>query len=209
MTDQPIAEREGAIRSAFDAGDMQLVASRTLHAYGPEILQFLAARLKNGSDLDEVFSMFAEDLWNSLPKFGWRCSMRTWGYTLARNAANRYASSPSRRPANNVRLSCPDVITQLAQHCRSTTRIYQQTETKNRFRALRERLDPDDQMLLILRVDRQMSWSDLAIAMTGDSDLTDQDITREAARLRKAFERLKVQLKNLALQEGLLKPGDE
>jgi RNA polymerase sigma-70 factor (ECF subfamily) len=82
---------------------------------------------------------------------------------------------------------------------------------KNQVRALREKLDPDDQMLLVLRVDRQLSWRDLALVMGANpeeapgSQPDEATIEREAVRLRKRFERVKAELKQLAKQAGLLK----
>jgi RNA polymerase sigma-70 factor, ECF subfamily len=197
-------DREQPMRAAFQSGQLEEAASAALRAYSGEILSFLTARLRSQSDAQEAFSMFAEDLWLGLPGFAWRCSMRTWAYTLARNAATRYSSAPHRRPANNIRLSYPGVVSQLVEEVRRTTLAYQRTDGKDRFQALREQLDPDDYMLLVLRVDRGVAWRDLAIMLSGDADLDDASITREAARLRKAFERVKTELKRLAKREGLL-----
>ena len=202
----PAPDHEQRIRTAFDAGDLQTAASAALRAYSAEIFNFLAARLRARSDAEDVYSMFAEDLWNGLPSFAWRCSMRTWMFTLARNAAARYASAPQRRMANNVRLSCPGVISELVEHIRCTTEVHQRTDAKDRFRALREKLDSEDQLLLVLRVDRNLAWRDLAMAMRGDTDLDEETLSREAARLRKAFERIKATLKRLVKEEGLLDP---
>jgi DNA-directed RNA polymerase specialized sigma24 family protein len=134
--------------------------------------------------------------------------MRTWAYALARNAMRRYASAPARRAERNQPLSLPGITSRFALEARSVTRMYQRTAEKDRFRALREKLDGDDQMLLILRVDRNLEWRDLAIAMSGDLDCDDETIVRESARLRKAFERLKRELRRLAVAEGLLEPRD-
>jgi hypothetical protein len=59
-------------------------------------------------------------------------------------------------------------------------------------------------MLLILRVDRDMAWRDIALAMSGDSNLDDDAVARDSARLRKAFERVKSEIKRMAREEGLL-----
>jgi RNA polymerase sigma-70 factor (ECF subfamily) len=204
MTQPPI-DPEERIRAEFMAGRLEAAATATLEAYGSELLSFLASRLRARSDAHEAFSMFAEDLWLGLPKFGWRCSIRTWSYTLARNAASRYASAPQQRHERNVPLSCSEALSALIERARSSTKIYQRTEIKDRFRTLREQLDPEDQTLLVLRVDRGMAWRDLAITMLGDADVDDGAIEREAARLRKTFERVKAELKRLAEREGLLK----
>lgn len=195
---------EQNIRGAWDGSDFEAAATLALQGYGNEILSFLSARLRSASDGQEAFSMFAEDLWNGLPSFAWRCSMRTWAYTLARNAASRYASAPHNRPQRNLTLSSPGRISELVERVRSATHIHQRTDIKDKFRALRERLEQDDQMLLILRIDRDMAWRDIAIAMSGDANLDDDGIAKESARLRKTFERVKAELKRMAEEEGLL-----
>jgi RNA polymerase sigma-70 factor (ECF subfamily) len=201
-------DAEKPIRDAFNAGNLETAATATLDLYGDEIFSFLTVRLRAAGDAQEAFSMFAEDLWVGLPKFAWRSSMRTWAYMVARNAATRYASAPQRRAARNLALSAPGRVSQMVERMRSATQVHQQTVVKDRVRALRERLDPEDQMLLVLRVDRGLAWRDLAIAMTGDADLDDAALDREAARLRKAFERVKAELKQMAKEEGLLKRDD-
>jgi RNA polymerase sigma-70 factor (ECF subfamily) len=203
MTD-PSNELEPKIQQAWTAGDFETAATAVLEGYGDEILSFLIARLRNPSDGQEAFAMFAEDLWTGLPKFAWRCSMRTWAYTLARNAANRYASAPARKVARNLTLSGPSRVSALVERVRSATHVYHQTAVKDRVRELRERLDPEDQTLLVLRVDRGMAWRDLAITMAGDAELDDAALERESVRLRKAFERVKTELRRLAKEAGLL-----
>jgi RNA polymerase sigma-70 factor (ECF subfamily) len=93
---------------------------------------------------------------------------------------------------------------------RTATEPYRQTAVKDRMRELRESLPPDDQMLLILRIDRSMEFRELVIAMsdeTGEEASPLHDavaIDREAARLRKRFERVKDRLRTLAELEGLI-----
>ena len=201
---QPASEREQDIRAAFDSGRMQDAATAVLALYGDEILSFIHSRLRDRVDSDDAFAMFAEDLWSGLPSFGWRSSVRTWAYTLARNAAVRYASTNNRRAARNVPLSCPGSVADLVERVRQTTECYKRTAVKDQFRALREQLDLEDQTLLILRVDRNMSWRELAQTLSGTVDLDEASIERESARLRKAFERVKRELKRLSVAEGLL-----
>jgi RNA polymerase sigma-70 factor, ECF subfamily len=200
-------ERELDIKAAFDRGSMQEAATAVLAAYGDEILSFIHSRLRDRVDSDEAFAMFAEDLWNGLPSFGWRSSARTWAYTLARNATIRYASKGDRRAARNVPLSCPGAVAALVERVRETTECYKRTAVKDQFRAIREQLDLEDQTLLILRVDRNMTWRELAQTLSGAVDLDEAALDRESARLRKAFERIKRELKRLSEEQGLLK-GD-
>ena len=92
----------------------------------------------------------------------------------------------------------------LVERVRETTACYKRTAVKDQFRELREQLDLEDQTLLILRVDRNMSWRELAQTLSGTVDLDEATIERESARLRKAFERVKRELKRLSEDRGLL-----
>jgi RNA polymerase sigma-70 factor (ECF subfamily) len=200
-------DQEQAIRAAFEVQQLALAARIAFQSYGDEILSFLMTRLRNPSDAHEVFSMFAEDLWTGLGGFGWRCSVRTWLYTLARNATSRYLLSPHKKGERNLSLAQLESRSAVEERLRSATGVYQQTAIKDRFRLLREQLAEDDQTLLILRVDRGMSFRDLSLAMSGDAELDEPTLAREAARHRKAFERVKTELRELAEREGLLPRG--
>lgn len=201
------ADREAEIRRACEAGDYDEAVKVLLETYAQELLSFLSARLRDDGHADECFSLLAEDLWLGLATFEFRSSARTWAYTLARHAAARYARGPQRRAERNLTLSRNAPLSQLVDEVRTRTRSYLRTDKKDRFRALREQLEPDDQMLLILRVDRDMAWRDVALVMTTESGGEPEGvhIDREAARLRKRFERVKADLKRLAKKEGLLR----
>jgi RNA polymerase sigma-70 factor (ECF subfamily) len=199
------SDLETRIRSACTAADYVAAATLVIEGYGGEIMAFLLARLRSRSDADEVFAAIAEKLWTGLPAFEWRCSLRSWLYRLARNAAIDFATAAQNRPERHVALSQHASPSWLADRVRSTTATYQQTAAKDQVRELRERLAADDQMLLILRVDRGMDWRELAAAMADEDALLEgADLDREAARLRKRFERIKERLRELAREAGLL-----
>jgi len=67
-----------------------------------------------------------------------------------------------------------------------------------RLRRLREMLPPDDHTLLVLRLDREMAWEEIATVLSGSGT----PVT--AAALRKRYERLKEKLARQARNEGLL-----
>lgn len=71
--------------------------------------------------------------------------------------------------------------------------IYQRTDVKDELQAIRSLLDPDDHEHLLLRLDRQMSWKDIARVQGGEDNLTNR-----AAALRKRFERVKARIRELA-----------
>ncbi|HYQ03233.1 MAG TPA: sigma-70 family RNA polymerase sigma factor [Polyangiaceae bacterium] len=199
------SDYEPAIRMACEAKAFDRATRLALEAYGKEILSFLYSRVRNPSNAQDAFSTFAEDIWTGFPGFGFRCSVRTWMYTVARNAAARIMASPEQRAARNLAISNVGEISELVARLRTETDAFQRTDVKDRFAALRDQLSSDDQMLLILRVDRGLSFRELALAINGDTELDDAAIVREAARLRKAFERVKVELRVLAEQAGLLR----
>ncbi|MET0390527.1 MAG: hypothetical protein ABW321_31435 [Polyangiales bacterium] len=202
------SSREQAIHEIFDRGDIEAAATASLQLYRQEIFSFLHSRLRSASDAEEVFSMFGEDLIVGIPKFQWRCSLRSWCYTLAHHAVIRYSTSPHRKAGRNIRLSSPGVATDLIEQNRSMTKPYLRTEVKDKFRALRSELDDADQLLLNLHVDRGLSFREIGITLAGDANLDDTTLAREEVRLRKQYSRLRVQFRKLAEQNGLLPPKE-
>jgi RNA polymerase sigma-70 factor (ECF subfamily) len=158
--------------------------------------------LRSASDAGDVFSMFAEDLWGGVPGFQWRCSLRAWAHRIARNAAARWATAGERRPDRNVPMEQAGVL-ELAERIRSSTLVHLRTEVKSKVRRLRKELPQLEQDLLILRIDKKLGWSDIAAALA-DQDLAEDELRREAARLRKRFQLATDKLRELARERGIL-----
>jgi RNA polymerase sigma-70 factor (ECF subfamily) len=200
---------EEGIRAAFGQGNLEGAATALLESYGSEIFGFLLARLRNAELASEAFGDFTEDLWRGLAGFRWVCSARTWAYTLARHAASRAIRQRRRRGARLVSLSRAGPISELADRVRSETAIVLRTETRSRMAELREQLPVEDQMLLMLRVNRGLPWLDIARIMAGGSveeaiELPTEALSAEASRLRKRFQKAKEKLRRLATEAGLL-----
>jgi RNA polymerase sigma-70 factor (ECF subfamily) len=199
------AETEQRVELFCRERDFAAAASCALEAYSGEILAYLVARLRSQSDGEEAFSMFAEDLWKGLPAFEFRCSIRGYLYALARNAANRYAVSPRNRAQRNEPLSELSSVSALIERARTATEPYRRTEMKDKIRVLRDELSEEDQLLLMLHVDRALPWRDVAAVMLEDGTALDSAVLdKEAARLRKRFERLKAELREAARKAGLI-----
>jgi RNA polymerase sigma-70 factor (ECF subfamily) len=146
---------------------------------------------RSETDAGDAFSIFAEDLWKGLPKFRWECMFRTWAYGLARHAVARIKRDPHRRRARPL----DDAhVEALVAELRSRTATFLRTETKDKIARLRAALEPDDQSLLILRINRGLAWRDIARVLAPPDD-PDADLDKLAASLRKRFERLKTELK--------------
>ena len=199
----PSDELEAGVRALLAAGDVDGAATRALEHYGPELYGFLRAIARDDDLASDAFALASEQLWKNLARFRWEASLRTWAYQLFRHALYQVRTDPRRRPDRNLPLS---IVTSIANAQRSMTAPYQRTEVKEGLRALREALDPLDHEILVLRLDRAMSWKDIArtVGEPGDSAAA---VEQRAASLRKRFERAKAQLRELAVERGLL-PDD-
>jgi RNA polymerase sigma-70 factor (ECF subfamily) len=214
MDNRPRDELEAEVRRRFDLGDLEGAATAAMQGYGPEIYSFLAAFHRSQDDADEVFSRFAEGLWHSLPHFAWQSSFRTWAYAIARRASLNYRRAAHHRNQRNVPLPEGSTLPGAVAQVRSQTLPHLRTEIKSRIAELRATLAPEDQELLVLRVDRKLAWTDLAQVLRGEDEppLAGDALKREAARLRKRFQLVKDNLREMARREGLLGPdasGDD
>ena len=196
-------EIEGVIRAHLAANEIDVATTRALEHYGPELYGFLRAIARDEDLASDAFAIASEQLWRNLAKFRWEASLRTWAYQLTRNALYQLRTDPRRRADRNLPLS---VVTSVANVQRTGTAPYQKTEIKEGLRALRDALDPLDHEIMILRLDRAMSWKDIARALAEDAD-TEATLTARAAALRKRFERAKERLRELAVAQGLI-PDD-
>lgn len=180
------------------AEDPARTVERVLREHGSEIFGWMLASLPAESDAADAFSLFSEDLWKSLTRYDGRCSMRTWCYMLARHAVSRIARAARlATPAGGAAIPLSQVrVSRIAGELRERTVEHLRSDVKAKVRSLREHLDPDDQTLLVLRVDKDLPWRDISLVFLGP-DATEADLTRHAALMRKRFERIKLKLRSL------------
>lgn len=197
---------EAAIRAASERRDGKAAVAAALGAYGPEILGYLLAVLRDEQRAEEVYSDFAEDVVRGLAGFRFESSVRTWLYTVARHACSRHLAREKRQ--RTVALSAAPEALDLAAQARTPTPPHARTTIRDGVERLRASLKPDDQTLLILRVDRDMAWLDIARVLSEPgTEPREAELRVESAKLRKRFERLKERLRAMAQAEQLL--GDE
>jgi len=197
---------ESQVRAHCDARDWDAACTAILRGYGPEVFGFLVAVHRNEAAANDAFSDLAEAIWRSLPNFAWQSSVRTWTYAIARNVSRTRKRDAARLDRRAPRAG-DSALEGVAAKVRTETLAILRTETKTRLQALRDALPEADRMLLVLRIDRGLSWNDLARVLhegAEDAQLDDAALTREAARLRKRFQLVKDRLREMAKKEGLL-----
>jgi len=187
-----MSEVDERIRSLLVTGEIGQATTLALRELGPEILGFLSGALGNDDAADEVFAAWSVRLWRSLSGFEGRCSLRTWTYVLARRELGRFRRGVRRHEDGRVPISeLQDVLAAVRTKTRSTLAA----NRRSTLARLRDELPVEDRTLLILRVDRNLSWDEIALAFADDSDtFNDEDRKRESARLRKRFQLVKQRL---------------
>ena len=191
---------EEEIHDFCKRGELSLAVEHALRGYGLEIRRLMMSILHDDQRAQDAFSLFCEHLLRGLPKFRWESAFRTWAHRMAINACLKVvnASSPREVAARSSALS------NLPDRHRTSTNPWQRTDVKNRFRALREHLEPEEQRLLALRVDQQLPWEDVARALSASEEpMTAEALRRKSMVLRQHFVRIKARLRTLSQQEGL------
>lgn len=184
---------EPRVLALLEGGDAREAASAAILGYGQQILAYLS-RLLDGDDALDVFSVWAEDLWRGLPGFRRECRLRTWAYKLAYHAASRFRRDPYQARRQHLPTTA---ASRLAVSVVQSSALAAGAR-REQLRKLAAALTPDEQALLSLRVERELSWDDCAEILSG----TEGPVA--AATLRKRYERLKEKLGRMAKDEGLL-----
>jgi len=175
---------EAEVRRRFDAGELDAAMTTAVEGFGPELFGFLLGLTHDHDRASDVFGATCERMWRGLAAFRWDCPFPVWAYTIARHEFLRTTRSTARE-RKQVGLSKETLAA--VDRVRTDTPAHQRSEVKEVLARVRAGLDPDDHMLLGLRLDRKLPWNEIAqILGTGNP-----------AALRKRFERLKTRLREL------------
>jgi RNA polymerase sigma-70 factor (ECF subfamily) len=204
MDDAARARIETELKSLCAQKDYEGAATLLVRSYGPELFGFLVALHGNEAEASDSFSDFTENLWRGLPRFAWESSARTWAYAIARNAMLVRRRNAARQRRRTATLG-PSSLEGVAARVRSETLSFLRTETKTRLAAMRDSLAESDRMLLVLRLDRRLAWSDIARVAGPAGELSELALAKAAARLRKRYQLVKDRLREMAVREGLLR----
>lgn len=206
---------EERIADALRRRELDAAVTEVVKGYGPQILGYLRAVVRSPEDAEEVFSQFAEDLWKGLAGFRGDCSVRVWAYKIAWHAASRFARDPYRRRRDRLATT---MASRLAEEILSSSNRMMERRSAEVER-LRMHLTSEEQSLLVLRVDRQLSWREVAEVLAAEEEDGGDGAAGappaasprrssggpvDETTLRKRFERLKQKLARLAREEGLL-----
>lgn len=194
-------ELESRVKALSQAGEFGAAATLAIEGYGPELLRFLGAMLRNEHAATEVFSQACEDIWKGLPNMQWHSTFRTWVYAVARNACYRYLRSPELKRARP--LSSLGEANEAIERVRTATLPHLRTDVKSRVALLRQKLSEEEQELLTLRIDRDLEWLEIAEVLA-EEPLDAAALKRASAAHRKRFERVTDKLRALAEADGLL-----
>jgi len=186
---------DGLVLSMLEAGDGRQAATVLLRTYGPSVLRYLRALLREEDAVDDAFSLFAEWAWTGISRFRGESSLRTWAFGVAWNAARRVTDEAWRK--NKERLKTRDA-SKLAQEIRSSSAL-ELDRRSDKLEELRRELSPEEQNLLVLRIDQELSWDEIATILASASEAP------SVAMLRKRFERLKERIARMARERGLVK----
>lgn len=197
------AALEADVAALCEREDFDGAATAAIEGYGPELYGFILSLVGDEQDGADVFASVCERIWRGLPRFERRASLRTWAYHVTRNEIAEFQRTEYKRRDRQVRGS--GILSKVEERVRTATATFLRSQTKTRIAALRASLPVDDQTLLILRIDRDMDWSDIAAVLAEGDAPDDETVKRESARLRKRFQLVKERLRELAASEGLLK----
>ena len=193
---------EAEVRERLAKADVEGALACLLNGFGSEIYGLLVGLHRDPNEADEAFSSFAEKVWRGLPGFRWESSLRTWLYVVARSASQSHRRA-RRRAARELPLSAVSQLSAIALEVRSDTRSYLGSEARSGIAKLRAELSEDDQLLLVLRVDRGLEFLDIARIFLGQ-DASPSEVQRESARLRKRLQIVKQRIVDRARRSGLI-----
>jgi RNA polymerase sigma-70 factor (ECF subfamily) len=189
---------EDRILRSLDAGALGDAATSALRAYGPGIFAYLVAVLRDRQMAEETFADFGEQLWKGIAGFRRECPFRAWAYRIAWCSAVHALRDPYRRRGRRLETR---EVSEILEPIRTRTARWLETHSKSQLEELRASLEPEERALLILRLDRRLSWREVARALAEDGAEPATD-----AVLRKRFERIKERLRALAEARGLIEP---
>jgi len=187
-------ELDRLVRERLATGGPDGAATALIETLGPAILRYLRSMLRVEEDAADAFSQWSENVWTGLPSFRGESSLKTWGYRLAWNAAQNLRNEAWRKRGQRLATGQASALAMSIQ-TKSVVVVERQRQALEELRAA---LSDEDRSLLVLRLDQQLSWNEVAEVLAAEGKRI------EPATLMKRFERVKTRLGELARERGLL-----
>lgn len=187
-------ELEARLAALVPRGELAAATDALLTGYGAEIRSYLHALIGDPEAAEDAYSTFAVNVWRGLATWRREGTARAWAYRVAWNAASRHHRDPWRRRRVQLPTGAASRLAALPVSSAPRSR-------ERRLEALAElrtALAPAERTLLILKVDRGLSWSEAAVVLAAEGE------PAAPAALRKRFERLVRKLARLAAARGLV-----
>ena len=175
---------ETRVTALLTQGEYRGAATEVIRGYGPRALGYLDRLLGNDTDEADAFSMFAEQVWRGMSNFEGRYSVKTWAFKAAWSAAMKVRDDAWRRLREGLASSA---ASHLADEVRTNTALRFET-LRQELEVLRAELTAEDQTLLALRLDQELTWEEVAEVLSIEGRIVDP------ATLRKRYERIKGRL---------------
>lgn len=195
----PLYSIERRVRTALVRGEREEACEAAVGFFGPEIYGFVTAALAGGRGVLDVYADFVAALPEALRDFGWRCELRVFLYHQARLALRRHREGQRTGRLAAMRPPLQEPLAPLPPFRR---------QRRLAVATLRSALAPDDREVLVLRVDRRLRWSELAVTALGET-ADDKALRAEARRIRERFLALRQRMKQLTDRDGRDEPTPE
>ncbi len=175
------------VAALLAAGNTREAASEALRELGPGMLRYLSGLLGDTAEAEEAFSMAGERLWHGLSTFRGESALKTWAFRLAWSAATdlRKSGWNTRRRRLDT-----DEAEQLSVGERTESWLREE-RLRLSLEQLRAALPLEDQSLLRLRIDQELSWRECAEVLSSEGERVSADAAM------KRFERIKDKLREL------------
>lgn len=186
-------ESNADIRARLDGGDLTAAATLLIERFGPSVLKYFRLIFRDESDSADAFSLFQEHLWRGLSTFRGESSFRTWVFRVACNAATDVRKQAWRRRRRRL---TADVANELVDDALEPPCHLRELHTL--LQRLQRYLSESEQTLLIMRVEHELRWAEIARILSRDGHELD------ATTVIKRFDRVANRLCRMARQHGLL-----
>ena len=189
---------ERDILDAVGAGEAARGAGILFRHLGPEIAGYLAASCRDGETAREAYARTQEATLRGLSAFDGRASLRTWLYVVARSQLVLVLRDDARR---SRRLTPLDHHPEARERAATPATPPPSASRLDELRRLRAMLSDEDREILVLRVERDLSWDEVARVFAGEA-AEPPVLRREAARLRKRFQAIRERVAHARVASG-------